>query len=46
MEIRVVLRTLLRDYVIRPSNARDEGWKSRSVTLAPSRGALVSVRRR
>lgn len=46
MEIRIVLRTLLRDYTIRPSNARDEGWKSRSVALAPSRGALVRVRRR
>jgi cytochrome P450 len=46
MEIRVVLRTLLRDYTISPSNARDEGWKSRSVALAPSRGALVRVRRR
>ena len=46
MEMRVVLRTLLRDYTIRPSNTRDEGWKSRSVALAPSRGALVSVRRR
>jgi cytochrome P450 family 138 len=46
MEIRVVLRTLLRDYVISPSNARDEGWQSRGVTVAPSRGALVRVRRR
>jgi cytochrome P450 len=46
MEIRVVLRTLLRDYVIQPSTARDERWKSRSVALAPSRGALVRVRRR
>jgi cytochrome P450 family 138 len=46
MEIRVVLRILLRDYVISPSNARDEGWQSRGVTLAPSRGALVRVRRR
>ncbi len=46
MEIRVVLRTLLRDYVITPSSARDEGWKSRSVALAPSRGARVRVRRR
>ena len=41
MEIRVVLRTLLRDYTISPSNARDEGWQSRGVALAPSRGALV-----
>jgi cytochrome P450 family 138 len=46
MEIRVVLRTLLRDYVIQPSAARDERWKSRSVALAPARGARVSVRRR
>ena len=46
MEIRVVLRTLLRDYVISPSNARDEGWQSRGVALAPSRGALVRVRPR
>jgi cytochrome P450 len=45
MEIRVVLRTLLRDFTISPSDARDEGWKSRSVALAPSRGALVRVRR-
>jgi len=46
MEMRVVLRTLLRDYAIHPSTVRDEGWKARSVALAPSRGALVSVRRR
>jgi cytochrome P450 len=46
LELRVVLRILLRDYVVSPSNARDEGWKSRSVALAPSRGALVRVRRR
>jgi cytochrome P450 len=46
MEMRVVLRTLLRDYAITPSSAPDEGWKSRSVALAPSRGALVRVRRR
>ena len=46
MEIRVVLRTLLRDYVISPSTARDEGWRSRGVALAPSRGARVRVRPR
>ena len=46
MEIRVVLRTLLRDYVISPSNARDEGWQSRRVALAPARGARVCVRPR
>lgn len=46
MEIRVVLRTLLRGYTIAASAARDEGWQSRGVALAPSRGALVRVRRR
>jgi cytochrome P450 len=46
MEIRIVLRTLLRNYVISPSSARDEGWQTRGVALAPSRGALVRVRAR
>jgi cytochrome P450 len=46
MEIRVVLRTLLRDYVISPSTAPDEGRQSRGVAIAPSRGALVRVRPR
>jgi cytochrome P450 family 138 len=45
MEMRVVLRTLLRGYTIRPSNARDEGWQSRGVAIAPSRGARVRVHR-
>jgi cytochrome P450 len=46
MEIRVVLRTLLCGFVISPSDARDEGRRSRGVAIAPSRGALVRVRRR
>jgi cytochrome P450 len=46
MELRVVLRTLLRDYTVLPSTARDEGRRSRAVALAPSRGVLVRVRRR
>jgi cytochrome P450 len=46
MEMRIVLRTLLRDYVIQASSARDEGWQTRGVALAPARGALVRVRRR
>jgi hypothetical protein len=33
MEIRVVLRTLLRDYTVSASNARNEGWQSRGVAL-------------
>ena len=46
MEVRIVLRTLLRDYAIQASSARDEGWQTRGVALAPARGALVRVRRR
>jgi len=46
METRVVLRTLLRHYVVRTSTARDEGRQSRGVSIAPARGALVRVRRR
>ena len=46
MEIRVVLRTLLRDYSISPTDKPDEGWQSRGVAIAPSRGALVRIRRR
>ncbi|WP_319452233.1 MULTISPECIES: cytochrome P450 [unclassified Mycobacterium] len=43
MEMRVVLRTLLRDYVISPSRARDEGFRSRGVAIAPARGARLTV---
>jgi cytochrome P450 len=46
MEIRVVLRTLLRDYVISPSDSPGERPTSRGVTIAPSRGAQVRVGRR
>jgi cytochrome P450 family 138 len=46
MEVAVVLRTLLRDYVISPSAARDERWKSRTVAITPARGARVRVRPR
>ncbi|MDT5265488.1 MAG: cytochrome family [Mycobacterium sp.] len=43
MEIRVVLRTLLRDYVIRSVSTRDERYQSRGVAIAPARGALVRI---
>ena len=43
MELRVVLRILLRDYVISPSSARDERARSRGVTIAPARGAQLRV---
>ena len=46
MEMRVVLRTLLRNYVISPSSARDERWQSRGVAVAPSRGARVRIQPR
>jgi cytochrome P450 len=46
MEMRVVLRTLLRDYVISASSSRDERRQSRGVSIAPSRGARVRVRPR
>ncbi|MHA3018727.1 cytochrome P450 [Mycobacterium sp. BMJ-28] len=46
MEMRVVLRTLLREYVIETSTAPDERCRSRGVAIAPADGALVRVRRR
>jgi cytochrome P450 len=46
MEMRVVLRTLLRDYVIKPTNSRDEPSQSRGVAIAPGRGALVRLQPR
>jgi cytochrome P450 family 138 len=46
MEMRVVLRTLLRRYVISPSSARDERWQSRGVAIAPARGARVRIQAR
>ncbi len=45
-EMRLVLRTLLRNYVISPSSARDERWQSRGVAVAPSRGARVRIQPR
>ncbi len=46
MEMRVVLRTLLRDYTISPSSDRDERWRSRGVAIAPARGARVRIQPR
>jgi len=46
MEMRVVLRTLLRDHTITPSAARGEHQQSRGVAIAPAKGALVAIRRR
>jgi cytochrome P450 len=43
MEMRVVLRTLLRDHTIIPSRARGERQMSRGVAIAPAKGAWVAV---
>ena len=46
MEMRIVLRTLLRDYAISPTDSRDEPSQSRGVAIAPGRGALVRIQPR
>ncbi|MDT5066081.1 MAG: cytochrome family [Mycobacterium sp.] len=46
MEMRVVLRILLRDYAISPTSARGEPSRSRGVAIAPGRGALVRIQPR
>jgi cytochrome P450 len=46
MEMRVVLRILLRDYDISPTSARGEPRRSRGVAIAPGRGALVRIQPR
>lgn len=46
MEMRVVLRILLRNYVISPSSARNERGKSHTVAITPAHGARVRVQPR
>ncbi|GAA5173420.1 cytochrome P450 [Pseudonocardia eucalypti] len=46
MEMNVVLRTLLRDFRLLPTDAPDERWRSRGVANAPAKGGLIAVRRR
>ncbi|MFD9958775.1 cytochrome P450 [Amycolatopsis sp. NPDC058986] len=46
MELNVVLRTLLREYTLVPTNERDERWHSRGIAYAPGKGGLAVVRRR
>jgi cytochrome P450 len=46
MEMRIVIGTLLRNYVVCPSSARDERWQSNRVSITPSRGARVRVKPR
>lgn len=46
MEMRVVIRTLLRRCTIRPSNAADERARTDRVSITPARGAEICVRPR
>jgi hypothetical protein len=46
MEMNVVVRTLLRDFVLAPTTAPDERWHSRGVASAPAKGGLAVVRGR
>jgi cytochrome P450 len=46
MEMNVILRTMLRDFTLLPTNERDERWHSRGVANAPAKGGRAIVRRR
>ena len=46
LELNVVLRTLLRDFRLEPTDAPDERWHSRGVAYAPAKGGRAVVRRR
>ena len=46
MEMDVVLRTLLREVELLPTNAPGERWRFRGVAFAPGDGGLARVRRR
>ena len=46
LEMNVVLRTLLRDFRLEPTHAKDERWHSRGVAYAPAKGGRAVVHRR
>ncbi|MBL7255692.1 cytochrome P450 [Paractinoplanes lichenicola] len=46
LEMRVVLRTILRDFVLEPTTAAPERSHNRGIAVAPARGGLAVVRRR
>jgi cytochrome P450 len=46
MELKVVLRAMLREFRLVPTTDRDERWRSRGVALAPAKGGRVVVTRR
>jgi cytochrome P450 len=46
MEMNVVLRTVLRDFTLEPTDRPGERWHSRGVAFAPAKGGRALVRRR
>ncbi|WP_237754963.1 cytochrome P450 [Nocardia nova] len=46
MEMKVVLRCLLRDFELLPTTTPEETWHDRGVAFAPSRGGRIALRRR
>jgi hypothetical protein len=46
MELRVVLREMLREFTLVPTTGRSERWRSRGVAMAPGSGGLAVVTRR
>jgi cytochrome P450 len=46
MEMDVVLRTVLRQFVIEPTTAPDEAWHGRGVAFVPKDGGRIVLRRR
>jgi hypothetical protein len=46
MEIDVVLRLMLRDFVLLPTSARGEREAFKGVAVAPGKGGKITVRRR
>ena len=46
LEMRVVLRTILRDFVLEPTTDAPERSHSRGIAVAPARGGLAVVHRR
>ena len=46
MEMNVVLRTLLRDFILEPTSERGERWHSRGIAFCPAKGGIAVVHRR
>jgi cytochrome P450 family 138 len=46
MEMNVVLRTLLRDFILEPTSERGERWHSRGIAYCPAKGGIAVVHRR